>query len=308
MSKLKKHLTPSTFIALIALVFAVTGGAFAATGGSRGGGGSAPAKASASTGRTASFTAVAAKKKKKATSTRGPAGPKGATGPAGPAGPTGPAGAAGAKGETGAAGSGSQGPQGITGATGATGPAGATGATGPEGVCSTANCVLPAETTEKGAWSVVGNKEDERYFTAISFAIPIAEKDKQCTSPLAAFGTYEAAFCGPEVHYVNGTGSEESVFNTSTFTYEAKATSACPGTAAEPAAEPGNLCIFQGAGIQNAEQISAGLAEAVIAPANLGITDVAFTPGASLSGATVELQSHEEHPVQATGTWAVTAG
>ena len=36
LSKIRKHLTPSTGIALIALVFALTGGAFAATGGSPG--------------------------------------------------------------------------------------------------------------------------------------------------------------------------------------------------------------------------------------------------------------------------------
>jgi hypothetical protein len=68
-------------ISVMALVFAMFGGAYAASNSSEGG------KATAS-----------AKGKK------GPRGPKGATGPAGPAGPAGPQGPAGAKGEPGAAG------------------------------------------------------------------------------------------------------------------------------------------------------------------------------------------------------------
>jgi hypothetical protein len=100
--RIKKHFTPSTFIALLALVFALTGGAFAATGGGR--------------ASHATLTAAAAKSK-------GKAGARGARGPAGPAGKegkTGPQGPAGAKGETGPAG-----PAGPTGAAStAQGPAG----------------------------------------------------------------------------------------------------------------------------------------------------------------------------------------
>jgi hypothetical protein len=83
----------STVVAVIALVFAMTGGAIASTTGP---------------------TATAAK-----------AGKRGPRGRRGPAGPTGATGATGAKGATGATGA--------TGAKGATGPTGATGATGPTG-------------------------------------------------------------------------------------------------------------------------------------------------------------------------------
>jgi hypothetical protein len=69
-------------ISVIALVFAMFGGAYAASNSSGGGKATASAKAK-----------------------KGPRGPRGATGPAGPAGPQGPAGLAGAKGDTGAAGS-----------------------------------------------------------------------------------------------------------------------------------------------------------------------------------------------------------
>src|ERR1700704_3299328 len=67
-------------ISVIALVFAMLGGAYAA---SNSGGGKATASAKAK---------------------RGPRGPKGATGPAGPTGPAGATGPSGARGATGAAG------------------------------------------------------------------------------------------------------------------------------------------------------------------------------------------------------------
>jgi len=131
-------------ISVIALVFAMFGGAYAASNDSGSG-----AKATAS-----------AKK--------GPRGPRGPKGPAGPAGPQGPAGAAGAKGDkgdTGAAGSnGSQGPIGPTGKTGATG---ATGATGLSGFTET----LPSKKTETGTW--VAGPNDEGAMVPLSFNIPL---------------------------------------------------------------------------------------------------------------------------------------
>lgn len=96
--------SPAMIVAVLALVFAATGGAYASVQ-SSGSGISAHA---------------AAKKKKGTKGARGPAGrpgapgatgpqgPKGATGPAGPTGPKGDAGAPGAKGDDGAAGPGAQ--------------------------------------------------------------------------------------------------------------------------------------------------------------------------------------------------------
>jgi hypothetical protein len=97
LSALRKHLNPATAIAFLALILALTGGAFAATGG----------------GNHPTLTASAAKAKK---------GPRGPQGPAGPAGKTGATGATGAAGATG--------PAGAKGETGAAGAAGATGASG----------------------------------------------------------------------------------------------------------------------------------------------------------------------------------
>ncbi len=112
LKNMRKHITPSTLIALLALIFALTGGAFAATGGGSNGG-----------SNTHSLTASAAKSKSK-----GAKGPRGARGPAGPAGPAGKNGATGAAGATGA-----QGPAGAKGETGAAGEQGKEGEEGPKG-------------------------------------------------------------------------------------------------------------------------------------------------------------------------------
>jgi len=132
--------SPPMAVAVIALVFAMVGGALAAGGGSGGGG----------------ATAVIAKSKKKSAK-----GPKGATGPAGPAGAngangaTGPVGPAGLKGDKG-----DKGDKGEKGDTGSTGPAGPIGPTLPQGV------------TETGTWAFSGSTVAE--YAPISFGIPLA--------------------------------------------------------------------------------------------------------------------------------------
>jgi len=74
----------------------------------------------------------------------GPTGPSGASGPAGSQGSTGPAGASGAKGAIGA--TGPSGPPGLTGATGPAGPNGHLGNTGPAGPHGPAGAKGPAGT------------------------------------------------------------------------------------------------------------------------------------------------------------------
>jgi Collagen triple helix repeat (20 copies) len=205
-SALRKHISPTTVVAFLALVFAMTGGAFAASSGS--GGGSSPgARASASVTPTATAAKSKAKPKTKA-GPRGPAGPAGkngatgATGPVGAAGSQGPAGAAGAKGETGA-----------PGAAGVAGAAGATGPTGPEG---SFNTTLPKGKTLKGDWSITQTLPGTGLIggatsTAVSFGIPL-----------------EAA---PTVIYIKENEATPS---------------GCTGNAEDPGAEPGNLCVFTG--------------------------------------------------------------
>ena len=135
--KLRKriHLTPSMFVAFIALVFATTGGAFAMSG--------------AQAGRAPSDTlAIAAKSKGKSKSKPGP------RGPAGPKGATGATGAAGATGATGPAGANGAGTPGATGNTGEKGESitGKTGPAGPQGKEGNIQATLPSGKTETGSW------------------------------------------------------------------------------------------------------------------------------------------------------------
>ena len=144
-------------ISVIALVFAMFGGAYAASNSS--GGGKATASAQAK---------------------KGPRGPKGATGPAGPAGAQGPAGPAGAKGDAGANGS-----NGAAGATGATGLKGTTGAAGPTGATGFSGFTekLPSGKAETGGWSMAqSTTEFETSLTSISFPIPLTNEGAPGTS------------------------------------------------------------------------------------------------------------------------------
>src|SRR3954471_6252362 len=148
-------------ISIIALVFAMTGGAFAAK----------------------SLNSVGSKATASAGGRRGQRGPRGPIGKPGPAGPQGPVGA---KGDTGAAGTnGAVGPVGPAGKDGATGPAGSAGATGPAGTAgltgatgatgqSGFTATLPSGEIEVGTWSgTVGASGLD--FAPLSFPIPLAE-------------------------------------------------------------------------------------------------------------------------------------
>lgn len=133
---------------------------------------------------------------------------KGPTGPTGPQGPAGPAGPAGAKGDAGA-----QGATGPTGPAGKTGAEGEQGPTGPEGVCSTSNCILPTGVTETGTYlaprAFEALESGTPAWTNISFNIPLSSE--------------------PELHYLAP---------------GATPTPECPGSSAEPKAEPGQLCLY----------------------------------------------------------------
>ncbi len=111
-------------ISVMALVFAMFGGAYAASNSGK------------------ATTSAKAKK--------GPRGPKGATGPAGPAGPAGP--------------QGPKGDQGPAGEEGEQGPKGAPGAPGPKGDPWTAGGTLPTGATETGTWGGLVPKESETTF------------------------------------------------------------------------------------------------------------------------------------------------
>jgi hypothetical protein len=157
-SRLRKRVTYTNVAMTLAFVFAMTGGAYAA---------SKYVITSTKQIKPSVLTAL----KGKAGNT-GPAGAKGETGAAGPAGAKGETGAAGAKGETGAKGdAGSEGPEGKKGEEGKPGPAGAkgaTGATGPQGP-------LQSGKTETGMWSF-STGEKNQVIASISFTLPLQKE------------------------------------------------------------------------------------------------------------------------------------
>ncbi len=147
-SAIRKRVTPATVIATVALVMAMSGGAYAAG-----------HYLISSTKQISPKVLKALTGKPGATGPAGTSGAQGATGPAGPTGATGPAGAVGAVGETGPA--------------GAAGAPGKEGKAGKEGSPWTAGGTLPSGKTETGAW-VVGPIVPQPAKAAISFPIPLA--------------------------------------------------------------------------------------------------------------------------------------
>ncbi|HSR95057.1 MAG TPA: hypothetical protein VLK56_09350 [Solirubrobacterales bacterium] len=283
-------------ISVIALVFAMMGGAYAASSNSGTGKATASAKAK-----------------------KGPRGPKGATGPPGPAGPAGPAGA---KGDTGAAGAnGKDGTNGTNGKDGTNGTNGAPGAKGSsvlngtgappsglgangdfyidtaaseiygpkaagawgsgtslkgkEGSPWTLTGTLPSGKTETGAFSLAGRAVAfESFRTPASFSVPLS-------SPL------------DEEHVLSlepGYNGEDQV-----GTEHEK----CPGKAASPKAKAGYLCVYLGDG----SGLFANQAE-ILNPA-MGIGGGG---GSSVSGAGIQFSKNgTEGEFEVDGTFAVTA-
>jgi hypothetical protein len=251
-------------ISVIALVFAMFGGAYAASNSSNGGKATASAKAK-----------------------KGPRGPKGATGPAGPVGPQGPAGAQGAKGDAGA--NGSAGSPGTTGSPGKSvvtasespgihcDEGGASvevegtpvskkyvcnGEEGPAGSPWTLGGTLPVGSTETGTWAIsskpVGVQEGN--VSSISFPIQLA-----------------AGLDESHVHYVTSPGG------------------ACTGSALNPTATSGNLCVYEGR-VQN---IAVRPGEEIATPDFSAL-------GAGASGAILNFGPAEFANAFGMGSWAVT--
>jgi hypothetical protein len=257
-------------ISVIALVFAMFGGAYAASNSSGGG------KATAS---------VKAKK--------GPRGPKGATGPAGPVGPAGPAGP---KGDTGA--KGEKGDPGTNGTNGVDGGPGANGksvtatpiATGEPTACEEQGGVeyeveesgepaeicnghegspwavggLPKGATETGVWTVSASEaitdETGKIYVPISFPVPLSQ----------AIEGFPA-----KVHFVGFEGG-----------------GVCKGIAPKPTAPEGELCIYA------TEQEGVSFLRTVA-------LDGAAPNAASKPGTVMIFNEVQEHAL-AYGSWAVT--
>jgi hypothetical protein len=291
-SKITKHLTPSGAVAIIALVLAMTGGAYAVN--THGGGPVA--------------TAAKSKAKSKAKAgARGPAGPKGATGAQGPTGPVGPAGATGAKGETGA-----------TGATGAQGEAGKQGEPGKNGSNGSNGTSVTSKEVKVGEAACGGEGGSE--FTAGSSTTTACNGKTGFTETLPSgkteTGTWSFGEVGDGVEYeevpisfpiplANGAQVTPIFLNK----LSEMGTAECPGEeASKPKAAPGYLCVYK-----------QGLSEAGVYtnPAHPEetpfVTPDGLGQGVSPFGTLLKIWANEKegeafHPhAEGHGTWAVTA-
>jgi hypothetical protein len=251
-SAIRSRISPATVIATVALVFAMTGGAYAA-----------------SRFLITSTKQISPKVLKALRGANGKNGAPGATGPAGPAG----AGVAGPAGPQGPGG-----PQGPAGPQGPGGPAGPKGENGKEGKPGTTGFTetLPSKATETGAW-VAGpaTVAFQHVKVAISFPIPLpgALSNNEC----------EKGQSPCQAHLINVAGEEVNAAK------EKEHSKFCTGSALKPTAEPGNLCVYV-ATEENA--VFSPVLGGVLDPATgtgLGVSNEgAGETGALLSGVAVE--------------------
>jgi Collagen triple helix repeat (20 copies) len=238
------------------------------------------------------------------------AGKPGATGPAGAAGATGPAGkegAAGAAGKNGTAGT--NGKSVVTGTptSAECEEGGATveveGSGSKKHVCNgspwTAGGTLPSGQTETGIWAPAhpNPAENEDVTIPISFTLPLAaplEDEEEngtfgCQEPEAT----RTKKC--QVHLILASGEEE-LQHAAVGTTAAQ--SVCPGSVADPKAEPGNLCAYANAFFVH---VHAQFFNPPSKPFATGF-------GADTAGTRLEITSEAESPrILGGGTWAVTA-
>jgi hypothetical protein len=232
---IRTRFNATTLVAVLALVFAMTGAAYAG-----------------SKYLITSTKQISPKVLKALKGASGGAGANGAPGAAGPGGPGGPQGPGGAQGPGG--------PGGPAGAPGKEGPPGKDGKNGTTGFTKT----LPSGATETGTWAVHAAAEGEEPALSLSFAIPLAKE-------------LETA----QVHVVGKTGNGTT----------------CPGSAEEPAAAEGNLCVYEGENFAGHVELASGK---VLKPYGLLVS------GAGTAGA-VLLPRATALPAIAWGSWAVTA-
>jgi hypothetical protein len=294
-SRLRKRFTYANVAMTLALVFAVTGGAYAAS----------------------KYVITSTKQIKPSVlaSLKGKAGPGGKEGPAGKEGKAGAQGPAGEKGAAGA-----NGANGVsvtsTESKSKIGPCteggsefksagGATyacyGKEGKEGSPWTAGGTLPSEQTEKGDWDLEATTQAVSHVaTSVSFVVPLAK--------------------APTPHYLRFANNEnpgtakEPVYNPTTEKEEEIVQPACPGTYREPEAAPGNLCVYASAeegtfanlGALN-PAYAALIVPAVCSANSPGLTNCAESNNAADKFGFDVGTIAEKEEVRVSGTWAVTA-
>ncbi|MGA7704423.1 MAG: collagen-like protein [Solirubrobacteraceae bacterium] len=267
LAKLRTRITYTNIAMTIALVFAMSGGAYAA-----------------SKVLITSTKQISPKVLKQLKGANGNNGATGATGPAGPAGPTGPQGPQGAKGENGAAGSNGAPGTGVTTAALKEGDkncaAGGTELKSASGTTFACNGVpsatLPKGVSEKGAWGVSDYhlaKPAVAVLVPITFPTPLA---KSLDEEHVHFIGTEAGF--KEAHEAAAIKNGE-----------------CSGNFEKPGARTGNLCVFLSFNLNESP--------AAFQLSNPETTN----PGASSTGTIlVEVSQNREEEAVYYGDWVVT--
>ncbi|HEY5194652.1 MAG TPA: hypothetical protein VIJ39_12370 [Solirubrobacteraceae bacterium] len=218
---------------------------------------------------------------------------EGKTGSKGQAGTPGPAGLAGSKGETGAAGAkGDVGPVGEKGEAGPTGPQGPQGPQGHPGEKGESGFTetLPSGKTETGEWSLVRSVSgaEERDGTGVSFNIPLG------TAPVA--------------HFIRTTGKEPFYNATVGIEKEEERTQPeCPGSASDPKADAGSLCVYASGEEGALKNILGNNILPAVCSLGSQAACIGIGSGADKMGFGVETLSEGAGLINVAGSWAVTA-
>ncbi len=282
--QLRKHLGYANVTATLALFFAMSGGALAAS-----------HYLITSTRQIKPSVLSSLKGKSGATGATGASGTTGATGPGGPQGPQGAAGTSGTNGTNGEPGKNGEsvvskafngekekckeGGSEFTAAEGKKTYA----CNGEQGVIHPGE-TLPPEASEYGAWAVAGISSQTYAYATASFTVPLA-------APLVGEETPCELGTGCPVHYIDSGGDEvtESAGALS-------APAACSGNAEDPTAAPGNFCMYE----DTPEIGDAQTNSSKIRPTGH------INPGVGTAGAVVEFEITGSRGV-VRGSWAVTA-
>jgi hypothetical protein len=269
LSAIRSRLNATSLLAVLALVFAMTGGAYAAN-----------------RYLITSTKQISPKVLKALKGASGGAGANGAPGAAGPGGPGGPQGPGGAQGPGG--------PGGPAGAPGKEGPPGKDGKNGTTGFTKT----LPAGATETGTWVVHAAAEGEEPSLSLSFAIPLAKELEATQVKLMRKKPEEKENCAPLGTKEEKEACEAKNKKIEEIEKEIETTkAACPGSAEEPAAVEGNLCVYEGENFAGHVELASAK---IVKPYKL------FVVGAGTAGAVMATKATGV-PAIAFGSWAVTA-